>query len=64
MNLHRLATQRGRKVRVGLIGAGGRGTFDAGFVVKDPNARLVALCDIFDDRIERALDALPETVRS
>src|SRR6266571_3657618 len=46
-------------VKVGLIGAGGRGTFDAGFVVKDPNARLVALCDIFDDRIERARKKIP-----
>jgi hypothetical protein len=41
-------------VKVGLIGAGGRGTFDAGHLVKDPSARLVALCDIFDDRIEQA----------
>jgi len=39
-------------VTVGLIGSGGRGTFDAGLLVKNPNARLVALCDIFDDRIE------------
>ena len=41
-------------VTVGLIGSGGRGTFDAGWLVQNPDARLVALCDIFDDRIERA----------
>src|SRR2546429_9265353 len=46
-------------VKVGLIGAGGRGTFDAGHLVKDPNARLVALCDIFDDRIEQAKKKIP-----
>jgi len=46
-------------VTVGLIGSGGRGTFDAGFVAKDPNARLVALCDIFDDRIEQAKKRIP-----
>src|SRR6185436_19655540 len=46
-------------VKVGLIGAGGRGTFDAGHLVKDPNARLVALCDIFDDRIEQAKKRIP-----
>ncbi len=46
-------------VKVGLIGSGGRGTFDAGLVAQDPNARLVALCDIFDDRIEQAKKKIP-----
>lgn len=46
-------------VTVGLIGSGGRGTFDAGLLVNLPNARLVALCDIFDDRIERAKKNIP-----
>src|SRR5438445_9479815 len=46
-------------VTVGLIGSGGRGTFDSSLLVKDPNARLVALCDIFDDRIERAKKSIP-----
>ena len=46
-------------VKVGLIGAGGRGTFDASILVKDPNARLVALCDIFDDRIDAAKKKIP-----
>src|SRR5579862_58225 len=46
-------------VTVGLIGSGGRGTFDAGLLVQDPNARLVAICDIFDDRIDRAKKSIP-----
>src|SRR5664280_1076219 len=47
-------------VTVGLIGSGGRGTFDAGLLVNNiPNARLVALCDIYDDRIERAKRNIP-----
>jgi predicted dehydrogenase len=46
-------------VTVGLIGSGGRGTFDAGWVVENPNARLVALCDIFDDRIAAAKAKIP-----
>jgi myo-inositol 2-dehydrogenase/D-chiro-inositol 1-dehydrogenase len=46
-------------VKVGLIGSGGRGTFDASILVKDPRARLVALCDIFDDRIEKAKEKIP-----
>ena len=46
-------------VAVGLIGSGGRGTFDAGLLVKHTGARLAALCDIFDDRIERAKKMIP-----
>ena len=41
-------------VTVGLIGAGGRGSFDAGHLVKDANARLVAVCDVFDDKLAAA----------
>src|SRR5258708_16302670 len=45
-------------VTVGLIGCGGRGTHDAGLLVKDvKNARLVALADVFEDRIARAKKA-------
>ena len=46
-------------VTVGLIGSGGRGTFDAGWLVQNPDLRLVALCDIFDDRIEKAKAKIP-----
>jgi predicted dehydrogenase len=40
-------------VTVGLIGCGGRGTFDAGLMAKVDGARLVALADLFPDRIEK-----------
>src|SRR5437016_14188965 len=41
-------------VTVGLIGCGGRGTHDAGLMVKEvPNARVVALADVFEDRIAK-----------
>ncbi len=46
-------------VKVGLIGSGGRGTFDAGLLVKNTPARLVAICDIFDDRLQKAAKAIP-----
>jgi myo-inositol 2-dehydrogenase/D-chiro-inositol 1-dehydrogenase len=46
-------------VKVGLIGSGGRGTYDASIVAKDPKARLVAICDIFDDQIEKAKAKIP-----
>lgn len=46
--------QENSKVSVGLIGSGGRGSYDAGIVNADPRARVTALCDLYDDRIERA----------
>lgn len=46
-------------VKVGLLGAGGRGTRLASFVVQVPQARLVALCDLFDERIEQAKARIP-----
>ena len=46
-------------VTVGLIGAGGRGTLDAKLLLEHTDARLAALCDIFDDRIERAKQGIP-----
>ena len=46
-------------VTVGLIGAGGRGTSLARYLVKDPNARLVAISELFDERIERAKKRIP-----
>ena len=46
-------------VKVGLLGAGGRGTRLASYVVKVPQARLVALCDLFDEKIEAAKRGIP-----
>jgi myo-inositol 2-dehydrogenase/D-chiro-inositol 1-dehydrogenase len=40
-------------VRVGVIGTGGRGTHDAGLLIRHTGARVVALCDIDESRIER-----------
>ncbi|MFN0169728.1 MAG: Gfo/Idh/MocA family protein [Bryobacteraceae bacterium] len=45
-------SQANSKVTVGLIGVGGRGTYDAGVFHRDSRARVTALCDLFDDRIE------------
>src|SRR5258707_15631859 len=44
--------QANSKVSVGLIGTGGRGSYDATISNADPRARVTALCDLFDDRIE------------
>lgn len=60
-------SQANSKVSVGLIGCGGRGTFDAKITHSDPRGRITALCDAFDDRIEQATAALglqkPDTYR-
>lgn len=46
--------QANSKVSVGLIGSGGRGSYDSAIANADPRARVTALCDLFDDRIESA----------
>jgi predicted dehydrogenase len=51
-------SQANSRINVGLIGCGGRGTYDAKIVHADPRARVTALCDLYDDRIEQAKAAL------
>ncbi|MCL6545851.1 MAG: Gfo/Idh/MocA family oxidoreductase [Bryobacteraceae bacterium] len=54
-------TQANSKVAFGLIGAGGRGTYDASIVHRDPRAQVVALCDLFEDRLQAASKQLQLT---
>lgn len=51
-------SQANSSVSVGLIGAGGRGTYDAGIVTRLPGARVTALCDLFDDRLDKSATTL------
>jgi myo-inositol 2-dehydrogenase/D-chiro-inositol 1-dehydrogenase len=44
---------------VGLIGSGSRGSYVASLLVKHTGARVIALCDLFDDRIQRAKKEIP-----
>jgi myo-inositol 2-dehydrogenase/D-chiro-inositol 1-dehydrogenase len=46
--------QANSKISVGLIGSGNRGSYDASIVQGDPRGRITALCDLYDDRIEKA----------
>ena len=41
-------------VAVGIIGTGERGQYVGGHMGRDERARVTAICDIFDDRIEHA----------
>jgi predicted dehydrogenase len=47
-------SQANSRISVGLIGSGGRGAYDAKIVHADPRAQVTALCDLFDDRLEKA----------
>src|SRR5947209_10849520 len=51
-------SQANSKISVGLIGTGGRGSYDAKIVHADPRARITALCDLFDDRVEKAIQTI------
>lgn len=53
--------QANSKISVGLIGSGGRGSYDAAIVNADPRARVTALCDLYDDRLETATQKIKAT---
>ena len=46
-------------VGVGIIGTGARGKYVGGHMARDGRARVAAICDIFDDRIEQARKIVP-----
>ena len=49
----------GGTLRVGLVGCGGRGTGAASEALQaDPNVKLVAMCDVFMDRLHESLGNL------
>jgi myo-inositol 2-dehydrogenase / D-chiro-inositol 1-dehydrogenase len=52
------ATAANSAVTIGLIGCGGRGRFDSGYMSKAPGARFVAVCDLFEERMELARTSL------
>lgn len=41
-------------ITVGVIGAGNRGTFVSSMMAKNTPARVVAICDVFEEKMERA----------
>ena len=47
-------SQANSQIAVGLIGCGGRGSYDASIVQADPRARVMALCDKFPDQFDKS----------
>ena len=47
-------SQANSQVAVGLIGCGGRGSFDGSIVNADPRAKVMALCDKFPDQFDKS----------
>src|ERR1051326_2223463 len=48
------ASQANSQIAVGLIGCGGRGSYDASIVQADPRAKVMALCDKFPDQFDKS----------
>jgi myo-inositol 2-dehydrogenase / D-chiro-inositol 1-dehydrogenase len=46
-------------LRIGLIGAGSRGTYTTTTIAKDPRAKVTAVADIFDEQIAKAKASIP-----
>jgi len=53
------AAQANSAVTIGIIGTGARGRFDGRLFSQDKRARIVALCDIDPDQINKAKTAIP-----
>ena len=51
--------QANSTVALGIIGTGARGRYVGGHMARDGRAKVAAICDIFDDRIEQAKRIVP-----
>ena len=49
----------GSRARLGIIGPGSRGRFFMSFLVKNPKAEIVALCEIYQPSLDKALKLAP-----
>ncbi len=41
-------------IKIGIIGAGSRGTYDGTTIAKNPNVKVTALCDVVDEQVANA----------
>ena len=51
-------SQANSKVSVGIVGVGNRGAYDASIVNADPRARITAVCDLYEDRIQPGIKTI------
>ena len=51
-------TAANNAVTVGLIGSGNRGTFVAGMLAKNTPGRVVAVCDLFEEKMQQAAKSI------
>ena len=58
------APAAGRPIRFGLIGCGNRGPHDAAGLVTQAGAQLVALADLFPDKVERIKPTLDKALKA
>ena len=65
MAIPRVHAAENNTIQLALVGCGGRGTGAAGnaLSVKNGPIKLVAMADVFDDRLNGSYKALEETVR-
>ena len=49
----------GNRARLGIIGPGSRGRFLMSFLTKNPKAEIMALCDIYQPSLDKALKLAP-----
>ena len=53
--------QAGRRVRMGVIGLGGRGMSELKLLLTMPDVDIAAVCDVYEDRAQAAFDAVKQS---
>src|SRR5215471_18411705 len=51
-------TAQNGAIKVGLIGAGSRGSYTGSEIVKNPRVKITAICDVVDDQITKARERI------
>ena len=59
-----LAAAPSDQLRVGLIGAGGRGRYLAGVFERNPGVQVAAVCDVYEPNLEKELSELSHPARA
>ena len=52
--------EKGKTVRLGVIGLGGRGMSQTDTLLQMPDVEIVAVCDVYDDRVQKGQDLVFE----